>query len=274
MMSDPLLVLDHVTVGYPQQAIFEELELTIVPGQFAAVVGPTGGGKTTLLKTILGLLPCRQGSISRPRGLTMGYVPQREVIDWHFPVTVEQVVVMGRYRQTSLWPWPSREDRQRAAVLLERLGLVSYAKRHIRQLSGGQQQRVFLARALIGEPQLLLLDEPTTGVDMKTHHEILHLLHELNANGMTIVLSTHDLNMVASHVPWVICFHHGVIAEGTPEEVLTPTILQQTYNAHMVVLREGDMTFIANRSLVHDHHRAQGHLAHHQRRRMADGPAR
>jgi zinc/manganese transport system ATP-binding protein len=250
-MSDPLLVLDHVTVGYPQQPIFEELELTLAAGQFAALVGPTGGGKTTLLKTILGLLPCRRGTITRPPGLTIGYVPQREVIDWHFPVTVEQVVLMGRYRQTSLWPWPSREDRQRAAVLLERLGLASYAKRHIRQLSGGQQQRVFLARALIGEPQLLLLDEPTNGVDMKTHHEILHLLHELNAAGMTILLSTHDLNTVASHVPWVICFHYGVIAEGTPAEVLTPTILQQTYNAHMV-----------------------GHLTHQQRRRMADGSAR
>ena len=200
-MPDPLLVLDRVTVGYPQQPIFEELELTIVPGQFAAIVGPTGGGKTTLLKTILGLLPCRQGTIFARLVLPWAMCRSGKSLIGSFPVTVEQVVLMGRYRQTSLWPWPSREDRRQAAVLLERLGLASYATRHIRQLSGGQQQRVFLARALIGEPQLLLLDEPTAGVDMKTHHEILHLLHELNANGMTILLSTHDLNTVASHVP-------------------------------------------------------------------------
>jgi zinc/manganese transport system ATP-binding protein len=273
-MPDPLLVLDHVTVGYPQQPIFEELELALQPGQFAALVGPTGGGKTTLLKTILGLLPCRSGTVRRSPRLTLGYVPQREIIDWHFPVTVEQVVLMGRYRQTSLWPWPSRQDRRQAATLLERLGLAPYAKHHISQLSGGQQQRVFLARALIGEPQLLLLDEPTTGTDMKTQHDILHLLYQLNASGVTILLSTHDLNTVASHVPWVICFNRGVIAEGTPDDVLTPTILRQTYNAYMVVLKQDNMTFIANRSLVHEHTTAPGRLSHHPRRTAADGPSR
>jgi zinc/manganese transport system ATP-binding protein/zinc transport system ATP-binding protein len=274
MMPDSLLVLDHVAVGYPRQPIFENLELTLASGQFVALVGPTGGGKTTLLKTILGLLPCQSGTVHRPPRLTMGYVPQREIIDWHFPVTVEQVVLMGRYRQTTPWPWPSRTDRRQGALLLERLGLASYAKRHIGQLSGGQQQRVFLARALIGEPQLLLLDEPTTGTDMKTQHDILHLLHELNAAGMTILLSTHDLNTVASHVPWVICFNRGVIAEGTPDEVLTPTILRQTYNAYMVVLKQGDTTFIANRSLVHEHTTEPGRLSHSSRRTAADEPAR
>jgi zinc/manganese transport system ATP-binding protein/zinc transport system ATP-binding protein len=135
--------------------------------------------------------------------------------------------------------------------------LSAYAKRQISALSGGQQQRVFLARALIGQPQLLLLDEPTAGVDMKTQHDILHLLRELNGQGVTILLTTHDLNTIASHVPWMICFNHGIVAQGTPAVVLTPAILRQTYDAEMVVMKQGNMTFIANRSLVHRHVKPQ-----------------
>ena len=269
-MPDALLALQHVSAGYASQPVFTDLDLCLTPGQFAALVGPTGGGKSTLLKLILGLLPCTQGSVQRLPQVTMGYVPQREMIDWRFPVTAEQVVLMGRYRHTSYWPWATRADRREVAALLDRLGLTPYARRHIRQLSGGQQQRVFLARALVARPQLLLLDEPTTGVDLKSQHDILHLLHELNREGMTILLATHDLNTIASHVPWVICFQHGLIAEGPPETVLTPDILRQTYNADMVVLRQDDLTFIANRSLAHPHVAQQGTLAHRPRR-VSDG---
>lgn len=266
-MSDVLLTLQGVCTGYNGQRVVEDLSLSLAAGQFSALVGPTGGGKSTLLKLILGLLPATRGRIARPPQLTMGYVPQREMIDWRFPVTTEQVVCMGRYRHTSFWPWPTRADRQATAALLERLGLTPYARRHISQLSGGQQQRVFLARALIAKPQLLLLDEPTTGVDLKTQHDILHLLHELNREGMAILLATHDLNTIASHVPWVVCFNQRVIAEGPPDLVFTPATLRRTYNADMVVLRQGDMTFIANRSLTHAHIQQAGALAHRQRRR-------
>jgi zinc/manganese transport system ATP-binding protein/zinc transport system ATP-binding protein len=252
-MPGPLLELQGVTAGYHHQPVFCDLNLTLAPRQFVALVGPTGGGKSTLLKTILALLPCRSGTIHRPDNITLGYVPQREAIDWSFPVTVEQVVRMGRYRHTSRWPWSSKEDRLQTAAFLERLGLTPYARRHINELSGGQQQRVFLARALLGKPKLLVLDEPTAGVDLKTQHDILHLLRELNGAGMTILLATHDLNTVASHIPWVICFNHGIIAQGTPSVVLTPAVLRQTYNADMVVIKQGDLTFIANRSLVHRH---------------------
>jgi zinc/manganese transport system ATP-binding protein/zinc transport system ATP-binding protein len=253
MMPHPLLELHQVTAGYNHQLVFQQLDWSLMPRQFVALVGPTGGGKSTLLKTILGLVPCLTGTVQRAAPTTIGYVPQRETIDWHFPVTVEQVVRMGRYRRTHVWPWASREDRQQAAALLERLGLTPYARRHISELSGGQQQRVFLARALIGKPQLLLLDEPTTGVDMKTQHDILHLLRELNGEGMTILLATHDLNTVASHIPWVICFNRGIVAQGTPSVVLNPAILRQTYDADMMVVRQGEMTFIASRSLIHRH---------------------
>ncbi len=252
-MPAPLVELRHTTAGYDQQPIWRDLDFTLAPGQFAAIVGPSGSGKSTLLKHILGLLPCSTGTVCLRQRLTMGYVPQRETIAWNFPVTVEQVVRMGRYRQTSRWPWASREDRRQTAIWLKRLGLAAYAKRHIEELSGGQQQRVFLARALIAKPQLLLLDEPTAGVDMKTQHDILHLLRELNGEGITILLTTHDLNTIASHVPWVICFNRGIIAQGPPAAVLTPPVLRQTYNANMTVVTQDGMTFIANRSLVHRH---------------------
>jgi zinc/manganese transport system ATP-binding protein/zinc transport system ATP-binding protein len=130
-----------------------------------------------------------------------------------------------------MWPWPTQEDRRLAAALLDRLGLAPYTSRHISQLSGGQQQRVFLARALIGKPDLLLLDEPTSGVDMKTQFELLQLLWELNQEGITILLTTHDLSIVARQVPWVICFNRGLVAQGKPEEVFTSSLLRRTYEA-------------------------------------------
>lgn len=269
-MPSPLLELIQVTVSYHHQPVFSDLDLAVAARQFVALVGPTGGGKSTLLKAVLGLIPCKTGAVRLPHYATIGYVPQREAIDWNFPVTVEQVVLMGRYRHASFWPWASREDRRQCASILERLGLAGHAKKHIGELSGGQQQRVFLARALIAKPQLLLLDEPTAGVDLKTQHDILHFLRELNAAGMTIILTTHDLNTVASHIPWVICFNRGLIAQGAPSKVLNPRILRNTYNADMVVVRQGDLTFIANRSLVHRHGQQQSISSP---RRTADGNA-
>jgi zinc/manganese transport system ATP-binding protein/zinc transport system ATP-binding protein len=249
----PLIDIRDLSVSYDHEPLWKALNLTIMPSQFTALVGPTGCGKSTLLKAILGLVACPSGTVQRREGLTIGYVPQHASISWQFPVTVEQVVRMGRYRRTTWWPWASREDRRQSSLLLDRLGLAAYAQRHISDLSGGQQQRVFLARALIGTPQLLLLDEPTAGVDMKTQHDVLHLLRELNGEGMTILLTTHDLNTIASHVPWVICFNRRIVAQGPPAAVLTPAILRQTYDAQMTVVSHDGMTFIANRSLVHRH---------------------
>jgi zinc/manganese transport system ATP-binding protein len=269
-MPTPLVVLKQVTAGYADQPIFVDLDLAIVPGQFAAIVGPTGGGKTTLLKTVLGLLPCASGVIYWPRPITIGYVPQRETIDWYFPVTAQQVVLMGRHRQTNRWPWPSREDRRQAAVLLDRLGLAPYARQHISQLSGGQQQRVFLARALIGNPELLLLDEPTTGADIKTQYELLQLLRELNQEGMTVLLTTHELSTVASRVPWVICFNRGLVAQGDPEAVLTANLLRRTYDADMAMLTLADLPFPANRPAMYQPSPRRGALASRPRR-VVDG---
>jgi zinc/manganese transport system ATP-binding protein/zinc transport system ATP-binding protein len=160
-------------------------------------------------------------------------------------VTVEEVVMMGLAARSGLLPWSSREQREVAGETMRRIGIADLRKRHIRELSGGQQQRVFLARALVSKPKLLLLDEPTAGVDIKTRDDVLHLLDELNHDGLTIVLTTHELNAVAAHLPWVVCINGGIIAEGAPERVFTPEILGRTYKSEMKVIVHDGMTLVA-----------------------------
>ncbi len=137
---------------------------------------------------------------------------------------------------------------------MERLEIDHLAKRHIRDLSGGQQQRVFLARALIAEPELLVLDEPTSGVDMRTAESVLHMLADLNREGITILMTTHDLNAAAAHVPWVICLNRRLIAQGPPEEIYTPEILSETYQGEMVVIRQNGMLFVQQKPHHHTVH--------------------
>lgn len=250
--------LAAVTCGYQRRPVFRDVTLTLHTGQLAGMVGPTGSGKTTLLKTLLGLVTPWGGAvqvfgapITRSTRARIGYVPQLETLDWQFPVTAEQVVLMGAYRGMSWWPWCRPGERRAALRLMEQLGVAAYAGQHIRELSGGQQQRVFLARALLGKPQLLILDEPTVGVDLKTQHDILHLLKDLSAEGITILLTTHDLNAVAAHLPWLICFNCGVIAQGPPEQVFTPEILHATYASEMLVLRQHGYLLVANSPLAY-----------------------
>jgi zinc/manganese transport system ATP-binding protein/zinc transport system ATP-binding protein len=251
--APPIVRFDGVTSGYDDKIVFEGLDLSIPSGLYTGIVGPSGSGKTTLLKVILGVVGTTAGSVAvggqLVKGRTVrgvGYVPQVETVNWNFPVTVEQVVLMGRHREAGWLPWPSREDRRIALDLLDHLGIRQYADRQIRALSGGEQQRVFLARALISRPRLLILDEPTSGVDLKTQHHILHLLSQLNREGVTIILTTHDLNSVARHLPWVICFNRQIIAQGDPQEVFTSEILSRTYNSEMVVVRQEGLLLIAD----------------------------
>lgn len=252
MGPDQVCQFHHVTCGHGNRTVFTEVDLNLAAGQFAALVGPTGAGKTTLLKAALGLISPQAGEIrvfgeapGRVRG-RIGYVPQLGQVDWNFPMTVERLVLMGLYRQMGRWPWPRRRERMLTHALLERLGIAEYADAPIRELSGGQQQRAFLARALVARPPLLLLDEPTAGVDLSTQHEILHLLGELNGEGITILLTTHDLNAVAAHLPWIICFNQGVVAQGEPETVLTAPVLKQTYLAEILVVEHGAFRFMAH----------------------------
>jgi zinc/manganese transport system ATP-binding protein/zinc transport system ATP-binding protein len=265
---DTLVELKNITCGYDDKVVFRRLSLSLYRGQFAGLVGPSGSGKSTLLKSILGVGPVLSGEIyvagQRVNGRTpaqVGYVPQIETVDWNFPVTVEQVVLMGFYRRMGFLPWPSRSDRRRVQELLDQLGIGGYTDRHIKALSGGEQQRVFLARALVGEPEFLVLDEPTAGVDLKTQHSMLHLLGELNRKGVTILITTHDLNAMARHLPWVICFNRGIVAEGAPEEVFTSSILSRTYDSEMAVIRQGDVTLVDDspKAGLHFRKNAQGH---------------
>jgi zinc/manganese transport system ATP-binding protein/zinc transport system ATP-binding protein len=238
--------MHDLSAGYVGMPVVERINLTITKGDFVGIVGPSGSGKTTLLRAMLGAVNVYEGGITiagRPAGhreARVGYVPQLETVDWHFPVTVEEVVMMGLAARSGLLPWSSREHRERARGVMARIGIDALRKRHIRELSGGQQQRVFLARALVSQPNLLLLDEPTSGVDIKTRDDVLHLLDELNHSGLTIVLTTHELNAVAAHLPWVVCVNGGVIAEGAPEQIFTTDILRRTYKADMnVIIHEG-----------------------------------
>lgn len=247
----PLVDLRGVVCGYGHDVVLDGVDFSMVPGRFTGVVGPSGSGKTTLLRVITGTVEPTRGSVRRVPGLRLAYVPQVETVNWNFPVTVSECVLMARTSRRGIRPrapWPSAEERRAAEEMLERLGLGGLGGRHIRRLSGGQQQRMFIARALLGEPQLLLMDEPTSGVDVKARHEIVHLLGELNDEGLSIVVTTHDLNGMAAHLPHLVCLNRKVIAAGSPSEVLIPAVLERTYGAPMEVLEHGGMPVVV------DHH--------------------
>lgn len=243
-----LIALRGVTCAYAEERVVQDVDLVISPGQFTGIVGPSGSGKTTLLRAMTETVRPIAGTVTRREGLRVSFVPQVETVDWNFPVTVRECVLMAR--TTGRLPWPSRQERAEASDVLDRLDIGRFADRHIRALSGGQQQRVFLARALLGQPHLLLLDEPTSGVDVQTRHEILHLLDELNGDGLSIVLTTHDLNGIAAHLPHLVCLNKTVIGMGAPREVLTPDVLERTYGARMDVLEHGGMPVVVDQARV------------------------
>ncbi len=249
--GDAAVEFRGVTCGYNGHTVLHDVDLKLMPGAFVGLLGPSGSGKTTMLRAILGAVDLYGGDV-KVQGLStangkprIGYVPQLNAIDWNFPVTVEETVMMGLTMSNPFFPWSRTKDRELVHRMLERLRIEDLRKRHIRQLSGGQQQRVFLARALVSNPGLLLLDEPTAGIDIKTRDEFLHLLHELNHQGVTIVMTTHEINAVAAHLPWVVCLNGRILASGPPSEVFTPETFKLTYNAEMPVIKYMDMTLVA-----------------------------
>ncbi len=244
-----LVRLDGVTCRYHTELVLDDIDLTIPGAALVGIVGPSGSGKTTLLRTIIGSVRPVVGSVTRRRDLRVGYVPQLETVNWNFPVTVAECVLMARSASRGL-PWASRAERREVARVLDRLDIGPLAGRHIRELSGGQQQRVFIARALLRQPELLLLDEPTSGVDARIRHELLHLLGDLNAEGLPIVLTTHDLNGIATHLPELVCLNKSVVAVGSPVEVLTPQTLELTYGAGMDVLVHHGVCIVVDRPHV------------------------
>ncbi|MEM2100774.1 MAG: metal ABC transporter ATP-binding protein [Candidatus Nitrosocaldus sp.] len=219
-----------VTYGYTSIPVLESIDLDVMKGEVICIVGPNGAGKSTLLKIIAGLIRPWSGSIEfneeRP---VIGYMPQVESIDWNFPITVEEVVALGLWNRSRVMPWLNR-DRERIRKVLEDLSMIDKAKRQIRELSGGEQKRVFLARAIVHEPELLLLDEPTTGADPSTRDDILRVLYELNREkGVTIILSTHDIKGVALKQPRVVCINKRILADGDAKDILTEDNLLRIY---------------------------------------------
>lgn len=238
-----LIRFERVTCRYGKEPVLVNVDLTVSEGDFVGIVGPSGSGKTTLLRAIAGVVRPIAGSIVRDRSATIGYVPQVETVNWYFPVTVREAVLMSRIDGRVL-PWASERDLREADEVLDRLGIGELGGRHIRELSGGQQQRVFVARAMLRRPKLLLMDEPTSGVDVRTRHDVMHLIHELHHDGLAVVITTHDLNGIAAHLPLLVCLNREVIATGRPQEVITPDVLERTYGAPLEVLSHGGMPVV------------------------------
>jgi len=266
--EEPLLRCDALSVAYGNNFALENVTMHVRRGEFVGIVGPSGSGKTSLLRAITGAIPAARGSVEVARGTRLGYVPQVESVDWNFPITVAEVLTMTRTRRR--WPSVTAEERDEMTDVLESLGLGGLHHRHIRELSGGQQQRVFVARAMFGKPDVLLLDEPTSGVDVRTRHEVLHLLHDLHDHGTTIVLTTHDLNGLASHLPRLVCLNCEVIADGPPRETLIPEVLERTYGAPLHVLEHGGMPIV----LDHDYETTESRRATTHRLRAARATSR
>jgi ABC-type Mn2+/Zn2+ transport system ATPase subunit len=255
--ASPLVSCKHMGCAYDNAMVLQDVDFEIGEGEFVGIVGPSGSGKTTLLRAILRTMKPVHGTITHRHGLRFAYVPQVETVDWNFPVTVMEVITMTR-SQHKWWPRTSAKEKTEANAVLEQLGLSGLGGRHIRELSGGQQQRVFVARALFHQPELLVLDEPTSGVDVSTRHEVLHLLSDLHDSGVSIVLTTHDLNGLAAHLPRIVCLNKTVIADGPPSEIITPEVLEQTYGAPMEVLIHGGMPVVVDSGVPDNVRRIRG----------------
>ena len=225
--------------------MLKDIDHVVTAAAFTGVVGPSGSGKTSLLRLLLGTEKPQHGRVTFAPGVAVSYVPQLNTVNWGFPVTVGECVLMARPTRRVL-PWATKQEKAEVADVLERLGIPDLADRHIRELSGGQQQRMFIARALLRRPQLLLMDEPTSGVDVATRHEVLHLLDELNAQGLAILLTTHDLNGMAAHLPHLVALNTRVVASGPPQDVIVPDVLERTFGARMEVLQHLGMPVVVD----------------------------
>lgn len=256
---DAALRLRGLGAGYGAGLVLRDVDLDLPHGSITGVIGPNGSGKSTLLRAILGLAPVVVGSATIDgRSLedsrrSVAYVPQREAVDWSFPISAGDVVMMGRFPRLGLLRRPGREDRRRVAEALARVGMLDLADRQIGALSGGQQQRVFLARALVQEASILLLDEPMTGVDQATEQAIDALLRDLRDAGATIVLTTHDLESASAFCDLLAFVNQRLVAFGPPAETFTPPILHATFGGELLILESGG----------HSHVHAGGHHGPH-----------
>ncbi len=249
-MNDNRLAIEatDLTVAYQEKPVLWDVDLEAPEGVLMAVVGPNGAGKSTLMKTILGLVPAAAGQVrvygkpyEEQRHL-VGYVPQRGSVDWDFPTDALDVVTMGLYRRLGWIKRPGKAERAAALEALDKVGMADFADRQISQLSGGQQQRVFLARALVQNAQVYLMDEPFAGVDATTERAIIGLLRELRRQGKTVLVVHHDLQTVPEYFDWVTLLNVRRIASGPVAEAFTEDNLRRAYGGRIAFLNKGPET--------------------------------
>jgi manganese/zinc/iron transport system ATP- binding protein len=245
-VHEPSLALhiEDLTVSYQSKPVLWDIDLDIPPGVMAAIVGPNGAGKSTLIKTVLGLIKPAAGHIyiyGKPynqQRRKVGYVPQRSSVDWDFPTTVLDVVMMGLYGNLGWFKRPAKVEREKALQALTQVGMESFVSRQISQLSGGQQQRVFLARALVQDADVYFMDEPMAGVDATTERAIISLLKDLRSAGKTVIIVHHDLQTVADYFDWMVLLNVRVIAQGAVKEVYTSENLRSAYGGQIALLHQ------------------------------------
>ena len=228
-----------LTVAYRERPVLWDVDLRVPEGVLMAVVGPNGAGKTTFVKAILGLVPVAAGRVEvlgqpvSAKRRAIAYVPQRGSVDWDFPTSVLDVVMMGRYGALGRFRRPGAAERERATDALGQVGMADFAGRQISELSGGQQQRVFLARALVQDARVVLMDEPFQGVDATTERAIVTLLQTLRSEGRTVVVVHHDLQTVPEYFDWVFLLNVRRVAAGPVADVFTDANLRTTYGGRV-----------------------------------------
>jgi len=247
-VEQPILEIHDLTVAYDKKPVLWDIDLSIPKGKLVGVIGPNGAGKSTLIKSIMGLVPNSSGYVKlfdqdlKDVRNDISYVPQRESVDWDFPASVMDVVLMGRYGKLGLFKRPRKADREVALDCLRKVGMEAYTNRQISQLSGGQQQRVFLARSLAQQAELYFMDEPFAGVDAATEKAIIGILKEMSAQKKTVIVVHHDLHSVKQYFDWVILINTRLVASGPTDKVFTTELLQETYGGKLNLLTEvGDL---------------------------------
>lgn len=236
--DQPILDVSHLNFRYNGRDALDDVTFHLHEGERVAIVGPNGAGKSTLIKVIAGVLAPTTGEVNiygtRPnKHVCIGYIPQRNQVDWHFPVSVGDVVMMGRSAKLGPFNFPHKKDWEIVNHALETVEMMNLAERQIGQLSGGQQQRMFIARALAQEAELMLMDEPLTGLDAPAQEGILSLLDGLKSEKVTVMVATHDLDQAASHFDRIMLLNHRLVAFGKPAEVLNTDNLLNAYGGRL-----------------------------------------
>ena len=256
-LSRPILRLENVSVRFNGAAALSDISFELQPGERIAVVGPNGAGKSTLFNVISGVLTPTRGTVdvyghAPGEHICIAYLPQRSQVDWQFPVNVSDVVMMGRVRRMGLFGRPKREDWQVVNDALDLVGMSHLAKRQIGELSGGQQQRAFIARALAQEAELMLMDEPLTGLDVKSQEGIFATLDTLRQRNVTILVATHDLNLAAERFDRLMLLNETIVGFGQAVDVFTVDLLNQAYSGNMRLIDTPNGTAFISDSLWRD----------------------